>query len=344
MSSNALIKTCTVSLTAKASNGFEVNEPPAQSVAEASRPPHDRGHALWSAEDGPTRMLLGSFDRWVGAVIADDGIDMPFMGGSDPVEATIVARADGIIVGTSPIDHMLQIWAPSLKITWRAGDGKKVSKGDEIATLTGDKEAVLAMERSILNILGQLSGIATEAKRWSAIAPGQIACTRKTIWGLMDKWAVHLGGGLTHRLNRTDATMIKENDLASMLQDVDGHANRIASFLQEVDPSTCGAFLEIEVRENKEAIIAAAMWAQRREQGVKKLVIMLDNFGPERCKEVAAELTEMGLREHVVLEASGGIEFDHLELWHECGLDVLSTSAINRGVAPLDMSMLMSGA
>ena len=106
MSSNALIKTCTASLTAKASNGFEVNEPPAQSVAEASRPPHDRGHALWSAEAGPTRMLLGRFDRWVGAVIADDGIDMPFMGGSDPVEATIVARADGIIVGTSPIDHM----------------------------------------------------------------------------------------------------------------------------------------------------------------------------------------------------------------------------------------------
>jgi nicotinate-nucleotide pyrophosphorylase (carboxylating) len=312
-------------------------------VAELSRPPHDRGHVLWSAEDGPSRMLLASFDRWVGAVIADDGIDMPFMGGSTQADATIVARADGIIVGTAPIDHMIQIWAPSIKISWLAGDGKKVSKGDEIATISGDRDTLLAMERSILNILGQLSGIATEAKRWSAIAPRQIACTRKTIWGLMDKWAVHLGGGLTHRLNRTDATMIKENDLASMLDHIEGHANRIAAFLQEVDPAACGAFLEVEVRENKEAVIAAAMWAQRREGGVKKLVIMLDNFGPERCKEVAAELTEMGLRDHVILEASGGIEFDHLDQWHECGLDVLSTSAINRGVAPLDVSMLVSG-
>lgn len=312
-------------------------------MAESSRPPHDRGHVLWSAEDGPTRMLLASFDRWVGATLADDGMDMPFMGGTEHVEATIIARADGIIVGTAAIDHMLQIWAPSLKVTWWASDGKKVSKGDDIATVSGDREAVLSMERSMLNILGQLSGIATEAKRWSAIAPGQIACTRKTIWGLMDKWAVHLGGGLTHRLNKSDATMVKENDLASMLEEVDGHDNRIARYLQEVDPASCGAFLEIEVRESKEAVIAAAIWAQRRQEGVNKIVIMLDNFGPERCKEVAAELTEMGLREHVVLEASGGIEFDHLDKWHECGLDVLSTSSINRGVAPLDMSMLMSG-
>jgi nicotinate-nucleotide pyrophosphorylase (carboxylating) len=71
---------------------------------------------------------------------------------------------------------------------------------------------------------------------------------------------------------------------------------------------------------------------------------MLDNFGPERCKEVADELSEMGLREHVILEASGGIKFEHLEAWHECGLDVLSTSSINRDANPMDMSMLVTGA
>ena len=313
-------------------------------MAEAPRPPHDRGHVLWSAEEGASRMLQGSFDRWIGAVLADDGIDMPFMGGDEGAEATIITRSDGIVAGTAAIDYMLQIWAPSLKVTWWAGDGKRVSQGDEIATISGDKEALLTMERSIMNILGQLSGIATEAKRWAAIAPGQIACTRKTIWGLMDKWAVHLGGGLTHRLNRNDARMIKENDLASMLSEIEGHENRIASFLQEVDETTCGAFLEVEVRENREAIIAAVIWAQRREGGAKKLVVMLDNFGPERCKEVADELSEMGLREHVILEASGGIKFEHLEAWHECGLDVLSTSSINRDANPMDMSMLVTGA
>ena len=69
---------------------------------------------------------------------------------------------------------------------------------------------------------------------------------------------------------------------------------------------------------------------------------MLDNFGPEKCKSVADELTEMGLREHVFLEASGGIVLDDLEDWRECGLDVLSTSTINRGTTPLDLTMIMN--
>jgi nicotinate-nucleotide pyrophosphorylase (carboxylating) len=261
------------------------------------------------------------------------------------VSATILARSDGIVVGTSAVDHMLQIWAPSLKISWMAGDGKKVSNGDEIASLSGDKETLLAMERSILNLLGQLSGIATEAKRWSARAPGQIACTRKTVWGLMDKWAVHLGGGLTHRLHRSDATMLKENDLATMYEEHDAHENRIVAYLQEFTGEDCGAFLEIEVRKDKEAIMAAAAWSQRDDtSNLPELVVMLDNFGPERCKDIVSQLKEMGLRENLWLEASGGIVYEQLDDWHESGIDVLSTSAVNRGVSPLDLSMIVDGA
>ena len=313
-------------------------------MADLTRPPHDRGYELWTAEEGPSRLLLASIDRWVSALLADDGINMPFMGGSEKTNATLYARADGIIVGTAAVDHMLQIWAPSLKISWMASDGKKVSQDDEIAHLSGDRETLLAMERSILNLLGQLSGIATEAKRWSARAPGQIACTRKTVWGLLDKWAVHLGGGLTHRLNRDDAKMLKENDLASMHEDLETHASRIVAYLQEVTADDCGAFLEIEVREDKEAILAAATWAQRQGDDLPKLVIMLDNFGPERSREVVAQLVEMNLRDHICLEASGGIVYDQLDEWHESGIDVLSTSAVNRGVSPLDISMIVDGA
>ena len=104
-------------------------------MADSKRPPHDRGHELWTAEGGPSRLLLGSMDRWVGALLADDGITIPFMGGSQSTSAIIRARSDGIVVGTSAVDHMIQIWAPSLKISWMAGDGKKVSNGDEIALL-----------------------------------------------------------------------------------------------------------------------------------------------------------------------------------------------------------------
>ena len=288
-------------------------------------------------------MLISSIDRWTSALLADDGIDMPFMGGSENVEATIIAKDSGILAGCAAVDHMLQIWAGGLQISWSHGEGRSISSGDEIATIRGDKDAILGMERTILNILGQLSGIATEAKKWSSIAPKQIACTRKTIWGLLDKWAVHLGGGLTHRLSKQDAKMIKENDLAVMYPELDSNGARISKYLSEVDPSECGAFLEVEVREEKEAIMAAFTWSERRMiDGHDRLVIMLDNFTPERCKAVADELTEMSLREHVVLEASGGIVLDSLEDWRECGLDVLSTSTINRGTSPLDLSMLMN--
>ena len=288
-------------------------------------------------------MLISSIDRWTSALLADDGIDMPFMGGSQNVEATIIAKDSGILAGCAAVDHMLQIWAGALQISWSYGEGRSISTGDEIAVIRGDKDAILGMERTILNILGQLSGIATEAKKWSSIAPKQIACTRKTIWGLLDKWAVHLGGGLTHRLSKQDAKMVKENDLAVMYPELDSNGARISKYLSEVNPSEYGAFLEVEVREEKEAIMAAFTWSEKRMiDGHDRLVIMLDNFSPERCKAVADELTEMSLREHVVLEASGGIVLDSLEDWRECGLDVLSTSAINRGTTPLDLSMLMN--
>ena len=149
-----------------------------------------------------------------------------------------------------------------------------------------------------------------------------------------------MGGGLSHRLNKNDATMIKENDLASMFNQLDDNSARIASFLQEVDISTCGAFLEIEVREQKEALTAAAIWNQKELEDKPKIVIMLDNFGPEKSKDTATQIVDMGLRDNIILEASGGIVFDSLKDWYECGLDVLSTSALNRGISPLDISMM----
>ena len=100
--------------------------------------------------------------------------------------------------------------------------------------------------------------------------------------------------------------------------------------------------MELEVTNEKDAIVAATTWKQRKEtEALPQLVLMLDNFGPERSKEMGIELTEMGLRDVVVLEASGNIVFDDLEEWRECGVDVLSTSAINRGTVPLDVSMLI---
>ena len=310
-------------------------------MAGGSMIPHDRGHLLWTAEDGVSRMLLSSMDRWVTAILADDDIDNPMFGSSETIDSRIIAKSDGIVAGTAMVDHLIQIWAPSIQINWRASDGKRVSNGEEIANLTGCRETILLIERSILNILGHLSGIATETKKWASKAAKQIACTRKTTWGLLDKWAVHLGGGLTHRLTRNDALMIKENDLASMGDSDDGNDKKIAEFIQSLDSSQLESFIEIEVRNEKEAITAAAMWQQSQQRDDAKLVVMLDNFGPERCKEMVAQLEDMGLRNAVWLEASGNITFETLDEWFECGVDVISTSAINRGVKPLDISMII---
>ncbi len=287
---------------------------------------------------------MASIDRWVSAMVGDDGIDMPLSGGGPSIEATVFARADGLIVGCAVVDYILQIWAPSVRVSWFAGDGKRVSSGDEVAVFSGSRDDVLAVERIALNALGQLSGIATETKKWSAIAPKQIACTRKTVGGLLDNWAVHMGGGCTNRLSKDDAMMVKENDLASMHEHLDTHVERLVTYLQEVDMSTTGAFLEVETRTDKEALMAAMVWSQRRPaEGLERLVVMLDNFTPEQCKAVSEQMEDQGVREHVVLEASGGIVFNDLKSWHECGLDVVSTSVVNRGVSPLDVSMLVKG-
>jgi nicotinate-nucleotide pyrophosphorylase (carboxylating) len=305
---------------------------------DVARVPHDRGHLLWTSSGGPERLLLASFDRWTTAILGDDDISEFMMAEGPTLEGSIVAKENGIIAGCSAVDYMLQIWCPDIQISWRANEGKSVQRDDTIATIKGSAQSLLRMERSILNILGQLSGIATETNRWATIAPKQIACTRKTVWGLLDKWAVHLGGGLTHRLSKNDAKMIKENDLSSLINE-GTNEERITSILTELHKEEYGAFLEIEVRTAKEAMLAAAVW--KSFQLEDKLVIMLDNMTPEECKNIAEEMEDYELRASVILEASGGITFDQLSNWKECKMDVLSTSSLNRGTQPLDLTMLI---
>jgi nicotinate-nucleotide pyrophosphorylase (carboxylating) len=310
-------------------------------MGKGAKVPHDRGHLLWTPTDGPSNRLLASIDRWVGAVLADDGIDMPLMGRSDTATATVISRSEGLVAGTAAVDHLLQIWAPEVRVSWSASDGRQVGNGDEVGQLTGPADVLLAIERSVLNLLGHLSGIATSARAWATVAPGQVACTRKTVLGLMDKWAVDLGGCLTHRLNRKDALMLKENDLVAYGDD---DISRVQSAVLALEPDDAHAFIEIETTSAKQALAAALAWSQHRSNmGDMPLVIMLDNFGPEACKDVASEMEELGVREHVILEASGGITIEGLSDWKESGMDVVSTSAVNRGVAPLDLTMLMDG-
>ena len=92
--------------------------------------------------EGPTRMLISSFDRWTSALLADDGIDMPFMGGNETISATIIAKDNGILAGCAAVDHMLQIRQEMS--TYRShGEGRSIASGDEIAKLSGEKTLCL---------------------------------------------------------------------------------------------------------------------------------------------------------------------------------------------------------
>ena len=119
------------------------------SMGKGGKVPHDRGHLLWTSAEGPSNRLLASIDRWVGVVLADDGIDMPLMGRAEAATATVLARSEGLVAGTAAVHHLLQIWAPEVRVSWSASDGRQVGNGDEIGRLTGPADVLLTIERSV---------------------------------------------------------------------------------------------------------------------------------------------------------------------------------------------------
>ena len=308
--------------------------------------PHDRGSELW-VDHLPTEKLEASIKRWVTTLMHDEGITTPLARDEDTVNATIFTKDEGVVAGITAANHLLKEWLPNTKWEWTIGDGGTVNAGKVLLTLEGGKEQILAAERILLNIIGRLSGIATNTAEWVQRArPVRVASTRKVHWGLLDKWAVSLGGGLTHRLTRKDAMMIKENDLASMVREGERRPHAVSRIIGELDIESLGAFGVLEVKTIDEAIAAAETWGERMssEGNNERLTVMLDNMPPEKAKEVVLDLDTRNFRSHVIIEVSGGITFDELPIWSELDVDVISSSALHRGVKPLDITMLFDGA
>ena len=298
--------------------------------------PHDRSSMLWS-EAGPSAILTESMDRWVGSMLADE-----HGGGGGPetlVEAELIVKSSGILCGNYAADRLLELHFPACSVRWFLGEGQEVIPGVCVAVVRGPASSLLRLERILLNLIGRLSGIATNASQW-CLAAGSlgVAATRKSAWGLLDKWAVHIGGGLTHRLDRGDALMLKENAIAAMSEDGENSPDAISRIVSGL-PSESDSFTTVEVRNGDEAMAAAKAWGQRE----GRLVLMLDNMGPSVAGEVVSLLVDEGLRENCVLEGSGGVTIESLSKWAESGIDVVSSSRLNLGVSPLDLSMLVRG-
>jgi len=299
--------------------------------------PHDRSEMLWS-EAGPSAMLVESIDRWVGSMLADER-----GGGDGPevrIEAELISKSSGVLCGNSAVGRLLESHFPDCSAQWLIEEGGDVSPGVCVAVLLGPARSLLRLERILLNLIGRMSGIATNTSQWCLCAGSlQVAATRKTAWGLLDKWAIHVGGGLTHRLDRGDALMLKENDIAAMSESGEAPSDAIERIVSGLSYET-DSFTTVEVRNGNEAMAAARAWGERE----SRLVLMFDNMGPATAGEVVSSLIGEGLRDRCVLEGSGGVTMESLSEWTDSGVDVVSSSRLNMGVPPIDFSMLFGGA
>lgn len=245
------------------------------------------------------------------------------------VEAEIVFKQEGVLAGIREVSELFRMVGCEFEA--KRKDGERIEPGTVVGVVRGDARAILSAERTALNVLMRMSGIATATKRLvekvRSVSGGKVrvASTRKTAPGcrLFDKRAVVVGGGDPHRSRLDDAVLIKDNHL-SILGSV-REAVRIAkekvSFVKRV---------EVEVRSFQEAIEAAEAGAD---------AILLDNFTPEEVERTVRELELRGLRKNVVIEVSGGIGEENVESYARAGVDVISVGYLTHSVKSIDASL-----
>lgn len=235
----------------------------------------------------------------------------------------MMAKADGVVCGVEVALRVFKILDPTIEFEILKNDGDKVSYGDDILKLKGKTAVLLKGERTALNLIQHMSGVATAANRYSKIIEGTkatIADTRKTLPGLraLQKYAVMTGGAKNHRFNLSDAAMLKDNHIDA----AGGITPAITALRKKVGHMTK---IEVETRnldELREALNAGAD------------IIMLDNMPPETMRE-AVKITDG----KAVLEASGGITDETLRAVAESGVDIISVGAITHSVKAFDISM-----
>lgn len=245
------------------------------------------------------------------------------------ITAYIVAKEDGIMAGLEEFSLLNK----DLKLNVLKKDGDKIRKDDILLEINGNAKKILKKERLNLNLLQRMSGIATLTNSLNEKLKGKtkIAATRKILWGLLDKKAVSVGGGLTHRLNLNDGVIIKDNHLKVMNYD----------FEKIIDTATNNSkYIEIEVENRLQAISAASAIKNSIKKCRAKNVfaIMFDKIKPLEIKSILNELKKIRLYGEILFEASGNITKDNLNKYRDCGVDVISMGFITNSAKPLNIS------
>lgn len=239
----------------------------------------------------------------------------------------LVVRARGTIAGLAQASRAFTLLDPRVTVTLNVTDGTRVASGERLATIAGPTRSLLAAERTCLNLLGHLSGVATLTADMVAIVAGtkaQIVDTRKTLPGLraLQKYAVRCGGGANHRFGLDDAVLIKDNHIAAVgsLPAAVKAARAAVGHMVKVE-------VEVDTLDQLDEAIGAGVDA-----------VLLDNMTPSELREAVRRVDG-----RCVTEASGGVTPDTLRIIAETGVDLISMGRLTHSAPQLDIGFDLLG-
>ncbi|MGH9732846.1 MAG: carboxylating nicotinate-nucleotide diphosphorylase, partial [Candidatus Acidiferrales bacterium] len=208
-------------------------------------------------------------------------------------------------------------------------DGSDVAAGDVILRITGDARTLLTLERTVVNLMQRMSGIATATKKLVTAArqaspTAHVVGTRKTAWGLLDKRAIHCGGGGTHRLSLGDAILVKTNHLRLASNEVSD-----ATLRRAWERRKSAAFFEVEVADMEEALsVARVLGELQASSDACPCILMLDNFSAADAGRAVQSLRDAGLYDALLVEASGNVSEESVAQYAAAGVDAISIGAL----------------
>jgi len=240
-------------------------------------------------------------------------------------KAKVIAREKLVVCGVDIVSEIVRAGGWSLTVHTRVADGTVVEDGDILVELAGRTRDLLSAERTILNFLQRLCGVATYTRNFCEACKGlKILDTRKTMpgWRLLDKYATKIGGASNHRFSLGDMVLVKNNHIDANPQGIRGALAEIVANKPLYMP------WEVEVRDLEELTIALSF---------NPTIIMLDNFQDDRLKEAVALIKSVS--QPPMIEVSGGVSKERLAAIHAAGVDAASVGALTTQAPNVDISM-----
>lgn len=275
-------------------------------------------------------VVARALDEDLGGDPGRDVTTQATIGTEQTSSAHVVARADGVVAGLAVWPVVLEQVADRLAlpvpaVALRVGDGQAVVRGDVLAELTGRTQVLLVAERTGLNVMSRLSGIATHTRRWARALEGTGATvldTRKTTPGLraLEKYAVRAGGGTNKRMGLFDVAMVKDNHTLA--------AGSVAAAYAAVR-KTFDVDVQVEVTTVAEAVEAVKAGAR---------FLLCDNMEPDLLRDVVTAVRRPGA-DRVELEATGGLTLERAREFGETGVDYLSVGGLTHSSPVLDIAL-----